>query len=185
MLVSLNLMETSSYKMANLTGFSNKKAFWLTLIPLIIVPLVVMVTWLQLSYSFGASKFAITQGASLTWATISPMEGLTNPSGVFITPGSEPLVPYVLLGVIIVGVLSFLHARFIWFPLEPIVFIMGTTFMSALWGYWEPFLIAWVVKVLTLRLGGSKVYENYGIPIAAGFIAGYMIAILIGVISLF
>jgi hypothetical protein len=170
----------SSYKMASLTGFSNKKAFWLTLIPLIIVPLVVMVTWLQLNYSFGASKFAITQGASLTWATISPTEGLTNPSGVFITPGSEPLAPYVLLGVIIVGALSFLHARFLWFPFEPIGFIMGTTFMSALWGYWGPFLIAWVVKVLTLRIGGSKAYENYGIPIAAGFVAGYMVAILIG-----
>jgi hypothetical protein len=86
----------------------------------------------------------------------------------------------VLLGVIIVGALSFLHARFLWFPFEPIGFIMGTTFMSALWGYWGPFLIAWVVKVLTLRIGGSKAYENYGIPIAAGFVAGYMVAILIG-----
>ena len=58
--------------------------------------------------------------------------------------------------------------------------LMGTTFMSALWGYWGPFLIAWVLKVLTLRVGGSKTYENYGVPIAAGFVAGYMVAILIG-----
>jgi hypothetical protein len=169
----------SSYKMASLTGFSNRKALWLTIVPLVIVPLVVMITWLQLNYSFGATTFAITQGSSLTSATMSPVE-MANPSDVIIKPGGEPLAPYVLLGLTIVGVLSYMHARFIWFPFEPIGFIMGTSLMSAFWGYWGPFLIAWFAKVLTLRIGGSKTYENYGIPIAVGFIAGYMVAILLG-----
>jgi hypothetical protein len=35
-------------------------------------------------------------------------------------------------------------------------------------------------KTVTLRVGGSKLYENAGVPIAAGFVAGCVIAILFG-----
>jgi hypothetical protein len=167
-----------NYKMASLTGFSNKKALWLTIIPIIIVPIVVMITWLQLQYYFGGSIFPVTQ--VYTYSTISPSQAITDPAMVYVKPGSEPLAPYVLAGMIIVCALSYLHATFLWFPLEPIGFIMGTTFMSLLWGLWGPFLLAWIIKMMTLRIGGSKTYEHYGVPIAAGFIAGYMVAILVG-----
>jgi len=86
----------------------------------------------------------------------------------------------VLAGFLIVAVLEFLHARFVWFPFNAIGFIIGTSYISVLWGYWGPFLIAWVLKVITLRVGGSKLYENLGVPIAGGFITGYMIAIIFG-----
>jgi len=167
-----------NYKMASLTGFSNRKAFWLTIIPIVIVPIVVMVTWLQLQYSFGGSVFPVT--GVYTYSTISPTQQITDPASVYVKPGSEPLAPYVLVGIVIAFGLSYLHATFLWFPLEPIGFIMGTTFMSLLWGLWGPFLLAWIAKTVTLRIGGSKTYERYGVPIAAGFIAGYMVAILVG-----
>ena len=65
-------------------------------------------------------------------------------------------------------------------PLDSIGFVVGTSFLSVLWGYWLPFLIAWILKTVTLRVGGSKLYENAGVPIAAGFVAGCVIAILFG-----
>jgi len=40
--------------------------------------------------------------------------------------------------------------------------------------------VAWVLKTLTLRIGGSKAYEEIGSPIAGGVIAGCMAFILIG-----
>ena len=83
-------------------------------------------------------------------------------------------------GFLIVAVLEFLHARFVWFPFNAIGFIIGTSYISVLWGYWGTFLIAWVLKVITLRLGGSKLYENLGVPIAGGFVVGYMIALVLG-----
>lgn len=42
------------------------------------------------------------------------------------------------------------------------------------------FLGAWALKVLTLRIGGSKAYEEYGVPIVVGFIAGFALIALIG-----
>jgi len=48
---------------------------------------------------------------------------------------------------------------------------------------WFPFLIAWAFKTITLRMGGSKTYEQYGVPTAVGFTLGCLaITVLTGII---
>lgn len=47
-------------------------------------------------------------------------------------------------------------------------------------GIWTMALAAWVAKTITLRVGGSKIYEGVGIPTAIGFIIGLVIITLIG-----
>jgi hypothetical protein len=59
-------------------------------------------------------------------------------------------------------------------------FILGIGYSSLLAGFWSAFLVAWIIKTITLRVGGSKLYETMGIPTAAGIVAGSMIAVLIG-----
>jgi len=39
---------------------------------------------------------------------------------------------------------------------------------------------AWALKLLTLKIGCSKAYEEHGIPVATGFLLGYALAILAG-----
>jgi len=111
---------------------------------------------------------------------INQFYSYTSPANWIVFPAKEPLAPYVIAGFIIVAALEFLHARFVWFPFNAIGFIFGTSYMSVLWGYWGPFLIAWVLKILTLRIGGSKLYESTGVPIAGGFLTGNMIAVIFG-----
>jgi hypothetical protein len=99
-------------------------------------------------------------------------------------PGMGDWVPQALLGMVMVGVLSILHARYIWFPFEPIGFMLGWSWVGVLMGYWSSFAVAWVVKFTTLRVGGSKAYEDYGIPIAVGGLAGCLLGMFIyGAIS--
>jgi hypothetical protein len=54
---------------------------------------------------------------------------------------------------------------------------------------WDAFLGAWIAKFLTLRIGGSKAYEEYGVPFVSGGIAGYalanLIAYLVGTVRFF
>jgi hypothetical protein len=51
---------------------------------------------------------------------------------------------------------------------------------------WLPALIAWILKTITLRVGGSKLYENYGIPVATGFATGFIsIAFIGGLIGIY
>jgi len=166
----------ASYKMASLTGTSNSNVLKIMLVSTVITPVVVIFTFIWLCYKYGGTIFA--NGSVLV--QIRQFYNVSNPASWNNVPGVQPLAPYVLAGFLIVIVLEFLHTRFVWFPFEPVGFIIGTSFISVLWGYWGSFLIAWVLKVLTLRVGGSKLYENLGVPIAGGFITGYMIAIIFG-----
>jgi hypothetical protein len=92
-------------------------------------------------------------------------------------------------GFIIVMVLFLLRARFIWWPLHPVGFILATGVAPNWMREWNAFLGAWIAKFLTLRIGGSKAYEEYGIPFVSGGIAGYalanLIAYLIGTVRFF
>jgi hypothetical protein len=54
---------------------------------------------------------------------------------------------------------------------------------------WNNFFGAWIAKYLTLRIGGSRAYEEYGIPVASGLMAGCvlsnLVAYIIGTIKFF
>jgi len=76
--------------------------------------------------------------------------------------------------------LSILHATYISFPLDPYGFLLTFASRSFSEGIWTMVVIAWVLKTATLRIGGSKVYERLGLPIAMGFLLGYALAILSG-----
>ncbi|RLI28315.1 hypothetical protein DRO58_02415, partial [Candidatus Bathyarchaeota archaeon] len=76
-------------------------------------------------------------------------------------------------GFIITVILSLLNARFIWWPLHPIGFVIATSMGFNMMREWNAMLGAWIAKFLTLRVGGSRAYEEYGVPFVSGGIAGY------------
>ena len=102
---------------------------------------------------------------------------------------TETVFGAMLVGGVITAALSLLRARFVWMPLHPLGFAMALGEGVAWWGSWNAFVFAWVAKYLTLRVGGSKLYENYGIPLVGGFLAGLalvnVLAHPIGVIRFF
>ncbi|MBS7613777.1 hypothetical protein KEJ48_05995, partial [Candidatus Bathyarchaeota archaeon] len=87
-----------------------------------------------------------------------------------------------LAGFIITATLAFLHARFIWFPFEPLGFIMATTMAGMWYGVWSACLAAWAVKSIVLKVGGSRLYMEYGIPAISGLTSGYVLSALLGVV---
>jgi hypothetical protein len=55
--------------------------------------------------------------------------------------------------------------------------------MYIVWtGVWSCFLVAWVFKYATLRIGGSRAYEQYGVPFVGGTLVGLVITVVVGVI---
>jgi len=167
-----------AYKMVSLTGASNRSVFKILLVSILMFPLVTMTTWLHIAYTFGITKLPGTWG-------MQGCNGLIERSGspdiYNSVPGTEPWIPHFVAGFIFVGLLSLLHAMFVWFPFEPVGFILGIG-AGFLWGSWTYSLIAWILKMITLRVGGSKLYEEFGAPMAGGYIAGHMLALIPGVI---
>jgi len=66
-----------------------------------------------------------------------------------------------------------------WWPLHPIGFVMCATF--ALQRCWFAYFLGWLCKSLTLRYGGSRVYQKLK-PAAIGIIAGEAVVQLVVVV---
>jgi hypothetical protein len=81
----------------------------------------------------------------------------------------------------LVVMLSWLRAKYAWFPFHPLGYCIG----NELRWHWMPFLVAWAAKLVVLRYGGLTLYRR-SIPFALGLVLGdYTIAAvwsLIGVI---
>jgi hypothetical protein len=167
-----------SYRMSALVHLSNKKVLKILLVVALISPITVYVSEVLIGYTYGLS---IVLGRCASAYTCGAPWGYSAASWAR-TPSSEPWIPYMIAGIAIIGVLSLLRARFIWFPFEPIGFLNGTSYNSIISGLWFPFLIAWVLKTATLRIGGSKTYENYGLPLAGGVVAGCAVIAILGTI---
>jgi len=44
---------------------------------------------------------------------------------------------------------------------------------------WSVFLVAWVLKMMALRVGGAKLYEGCGVPMASGTVTGYVMGMIL------
>ncbi len=74
----------------------------------------------------------------------------------------------VFFGVFLVAAFMFLRTRFMWFPLNPIGIPLAGFVLSP--SYVFLWLVAYIIKYATLKIGGTKLYEKWGIPIAVGII---------------
>jgi len=165
-------------KMAKLTGTSSRNVFLIAFIcmPISILTILVTRTWVVNYYGLGR-----LDGWTGLWCSITTSCG----GGVDFSARLPSISQYgvaSLVGFVITVVLSLLHARFIWFPFEPLGFIMATTMAGMWYGIWSACLAAWAVKFIVLKVGGSRLYMDYGVPTIGGFATGYVIAALLGVI---
>lgn len=73
------------------------------------------------------------------------------------------------IGVVIMFGLMFMRNRFLWWPLHPIGFPIGSN--NWIVGLWFSIFLAWLLKSMILRYGGPKIYKN-SIPFFLGLILG-------------
>ncbi|MDQ2799565.1 MAG: hypothetical protein M3Y13_07985, partial [Armatimonadota bacterium] len=72
-------------------------------------------------------------------------------------------------GALVTWLLVLARARFVWWPLHPIGYLVANTFTMD-W-LWCPVLIGWACKALTLRYGGLKSYR-FVLPFFVGLVVG-------------
>jgi hypothetical protein len=75
-----------------------------------------------------------------------------------------------------------MHSRFTWWPLEPVGAFIATGGPGVKIGLGWVFIIAYILKYITLKVGGSKAYTETGAPIAVGFAIGIALTALLGMI---
>jgi hypothetical protein len=166
----------SSYKMGSMMGVDYKSIFKVLLVVGILAPLVSQLGYIWGLYTLGATKLPSSRWGS-GWFRADP-QGIVN------RPVRGEWIPHFIGGILFAGLLSYLHARFLWFPLDPIGFLLITDGHALIEGLWTTLTAAWAIKLIVLRVGGSKLYEEVGVPVAIGFIAGAVLVSFIGGIAI-
>lgn len=169
----------ASYRLANYQGVSSKAVFK-TLLPVsVVAPLLALLGAVWSFHTFGITKLPTASGS--WW---SAYNWLGNPVALARRPAYPPWWPQMLAGIIVALILSYLHAKFLWFPLDPVGVLLAVDGHALVEGIWTMLLVAWVLKAITLKVGGSRLYEEKGIPAAIGFATGMLVIAFIGGIIL-
>ena len=154
-------------------GVDSRSIFKAMFIPSLIAPLVGFVTFVAWSHFYGVMKLPFPHEGD--WC----MMGVSDPENWNAWPAVEPWWPQAVVGFIVAGVLMFLRVRVPWVPLDPYGLVLATAHWETwgILGIGSAALGAWIVKTIVIRVGGATAYRDYGMPVAAGLIAGYAIAV--------
>jgi hypothetical protein len=140
-----------SFQLADKTGLKKSSLIRAFLVVFVVVAVVGFAVALPVAYDSG--MFSLNQGyVHLTYK--APFDVPFNYAGIACQ--FAPL--YALYSALITLVLTLLNARFFWWPLHPVGFvIMGVAGIHHLWG---GFAIGWFVKSLLLRYGGLSTMKR-------------------------
>jgi len=157
------------FRLADLGGLSQKMALKLMVLTFIIAFPIRMVVSTWFDYQVGVARAPMcNSGWECGDASIERWNGMPSNSEIAISGG---------IGFLIVVGLYYMNSRFPWWPIHPMGFLLSGG-QYAMWtGVWVCFLVGWICKYLTLRIGGSKAYENYGTPFIGGTMVGLIITI--------
>jgi hypothetical protein len=173
-LVAWTTCTMSLFRVADTSGIHPRQIVKLLLMTVIIAYPITIAFRIWWAHYLGA-RFPHYTNA---FANFGLMEGYYN-----LVPPAEELATPIVAGFIITVLLFILRARFAWWPLHPMGFLISGGQYQTWTGTWTNFLAAWVLKWLTLKIGGSKAYEEYGVPCVAGVIIGYVIVVIIGIFA--
>jgi len=116
-------------------------------------------------YAFSPGFFAHWRSYGLI-GSVNPTESMTAPTGL------AAYYAHFVAGIILAVVIYMLRARYTWFFVNPIGLTMAPIAFFVL-----PAFIGWACKYITIKLGGTKAYNEIGIPIVIGY---YIATSLIG-----
>lgn len=167
----------ASYKMAKLTGTNPRNVLKVMMVALFISMLTTKVVQLSAYAVFGGQRFS--------WPPIWRETSEAFQGFLWSKPVDAPISKvgaYIAIGFIFMAVMRWLYARFLWLP-DPLFSIVAWDWVTSLHGTWVPVLVAYVIKTIILKTGGSRLYEEWVIPFVAGFMLGDVLEVFITAIT--
>ena len=162
-----------SLKLAGESGQNRRWMFWVLMGAFIIATVAAFFTLLKLSYSKGGinlnswyfGSYRRSGANEPYWYVLDRMREHAGPNAF----GWQMKV----LGAGLMLFLSFMHHRFLWWPLNPIGLMLGPIWMMK--SQWFSVFLAWLIKATILRYGGPGSYRRLR-PFFLGLILGQFTA---------
>lgn len=140
------------------------------LLAMVVATLVAIVVgfWACLTVSYqmgwGTAKVYVGPQWASRWFFTQGVSWLTSP-----TQADWPGFWWILGGGAFTLLLTSLRARFLWWPFHPIGYVVANTGFP--FSFWSHYMLAWALKVWTLRYGGMNLYRRV-LPFFVGLILG-------------
>jgi hypothetical protein len=169
---------------------------WLGLIGGLFLGGFVLLSW---AYGFGADNMATTWPYGQNWyynnyrnaeagidrAFASDPVKYTEHPNQMLKPENAPLnvvknvdAKGIAIGVGVTGLLAMLRSLFMWFPLHPLGYVLATTYFIR-GGMWFMCLLAWLIRLVVLRIGGAHSIRKGLIPFCVGMFLACVVSIML------
>ena len=165
----------AGYKVADSTNTRPVDLFWGYIIAAIVIALTGIFSTLFLCYNIGTTV-GFKQNV---WYRI--FKRYYGAQTSFITSAGSTLssdkITWIWTGAILAGIILFLKTRFIWFFINPV----GLVLIGSSWFFFNV-VLAGILKYITIKIGGAKLFENVTSKVVSGFMIGASIIGLIAVL---
>ena len=160
-----------SFAVARMAGLEPKLALYAILLGGVISTVIVVPLTIYELYYFGWMVAPVSKEWDFFW---------DGDAGAYQNwPAYPPWWPNALAGLILAFVLTYMRLRYAWWPLEPWGFIIAHDWYFVRYVMTLTPLVAWIIKYVTLKIGGRRVYENYMVPACTGVIAGFILGVVV------
>jgi hypothetical protein len=157
--------QIEAFKMAESAKMSNKKLLLAIIIATFIGFIASYWSNLDITYRYGGNASAGGFKSWLGWEAFNRLQRwLVNP-----TLTDVPGVMAMGVGLVSMGIMTFLRMRFFWWPLHPAGYALAISF--AMDYFWFAFFISWLIKYILLKQGGMGMHRK-AIPFFLGLILG-------------
>lgn len=150
---------------------------------ILIISTITMVTTAIAAALIWPSWYAATGGYSTERAVEYHIWGLPHPwSFTYGTPpaiGTAETWGLAIAGTVAAIAIYIMRARFPWFFINPV----GMMVLPNWW--WPTWVGAFLIKYISLRIGGARMHERYVLPFSAGYCAGYGAIVIIASFIMF
>jgi hypothetical protein len=148
---------------------NKRMIFWAIILSIVVTFFASVWATLLLGYRYGAinaNSWFFVSGPQYPWKYAA--EKIKQPGGI-----DSLYIIFTGIGAAVTILLQVMRARFLWFPFHPLGLAFSTIMMTN--ALWFSIFIAWLVKTMILRYGGSQIYEK-GKSFFIGLIVGQFVA---------
>lgn len=160
---------SNSLKISERIKDRRSRIFWAMLAAVVTALVTTLAVSLFIGYRYGGINL------NAWYFVAGPQVGFNLAKEHIVNPTGPNLAGWMnkLIGASVMGIFLFMRAKFLWWRLHPLGWIVG----SSMWiqYLWFSIFIAWLLKTLTMKYGGVKIYAGAK-PFFLGLVLGQYVA---------
>jgi hypothetical protein len=156
-----------AYKLADQFKTRFKDMFYAVIIIAVTIAVVTTFTFVPITMRFGG----LSNTGNIGFFVLPNLYGYWFANAGTTIPTVTDLSGYTILGAVVSLLMFMARARFTWFFLNPIAFFLCAD--GNITVHFLSYVVAFIVKIVVLKIGGTKLFEGLGVPGVTGYLVGY------------